>query len=424
MMTNKKMGLKGIGVAAVVAAMLGAGSANAFSTSDEPAAIVVYPKIVADEVGTCLATGEPCAANGQCGGQDVCQRKDTLIRLGNVSDRLVAAHCFYMNANSHCAADGSVCTTAADCGYLSACLPDWAEIDFDVRITARQPLGWTALEGLGRSGLPLRENAGTNVPPVPETPFIGELRCVEVDPDSNDRLPLVCGAACTGQPTCPACANDLIGQAVIQSVTLGVDYPTDDAADYNAVGLQALETNDGNGYLALGDPASPVGATNEYAPCPSVLVLNHLFDGAVDMVEPTLVTQSSLTLVPCGLDIYTQTCRSITAQFLVYNEFEQRMSTSRQVNCYLDTRLSSIDTSQPTRSIFSAGVAGTVAGQTRIQGVNGGLIGVASLSNAADSLVAQTRLPNAVPPNATGGYGLNQFAERGAAGAGDALVIP
>lgn len=418
MMTNKRIGLKGIGMAAVIAAVLGVvGSAQAFSTSDRPAAIVVYPKIVADEVGTCLATGEPCAANGQCSVGDVCQRMDTLIRLGNTGTQLVAAHCFYMNANSHCAADGSVCSSAADCGYLSACLPDWAEIDFDVRLTANQPLAWTALEGLGRSGLPLPENAGTNVPPVPETPFIGELRCVEVDPDSNDRRPLICGEACTGQPSCPACSNNLIGQAIIQTVGLGVDYPTDDAADYNAVGLQALDTNDGNGYLALGDPATPNGAVNEYSSCPSVLVLNHLFDGATDLVEPSLITQSTLTLVPCGLDIYTQTCRSITAQFLVYNEFEQRMSTSRQVNCYLDSRLSSIDTSQPTRSIFSAGVSGTVAGQTRIQGVNGGLLGVASLSNVSATYVRTSS------PNATAGYGLNQFAER-RAGAGDALVIP
>ncbi len=60
---------------------------------------------------------------------------------------------------------------------------------------------------------------------------------------------------------------------------------------------------------------------------------------------------------------------------LVYNEFEQRFSTSARVGCYRNTPLADIDTLPgPTGdrySIFAAGVQGTTVGQTRIRGVPG-----------------------------------------------------
>ena len=73
---------------------------------------------------------------------------------------------------------------------------------------------------------------------------------------------------------------------------------------------------------------------------------------------------------------------------LVYNEFEQRFSTSARVECYRATTLADIDTrpgpTGDTTSIFSVGVEGTLTGQTRIRGVHTadgplgyGLLGVA-----------------------------------------------
>lgn len=60
--------------------------------SDRAAAIVVYPHI---------EVGNPGSGN------------DTLIRLSNASDSdAILAHCFYVNANSHCAGgsnDGAIC---------------------------------------------------------------------------------------------------------------------------------------------------------------------------------------------------------------------------------------------------------------------------------------------------------------------------
>jgi hypothetical protein len=80
---------------------------------------------------------------------------------------------------------------------------------------------------------------------------------------------------------------------------------------------------------------------------------------------------TNLTLVPCTQDYETRNfalSRTI-AQFLVYNEFEQRFSTSTEVECFKEIRLSNIETEDNSRSIFSAGVAGTLTGQTRIRGV-------------------------------------------------------
>ena len=74
------------------------------------------------------------------------------------------------------------------------------------------------------------------------------------------------------------------------------------------------------------------------------------------------------------------------AQLLVFNEFEQRFSTSNHVNCFERTTLSDIDSAPGTtgdaQSIFNVAVEGTLTGQTRIRGVpsnqpDHGLLGVA-----------------------------------------------
>ena len=110
--------------------------------------------------------------------------------------------------------------------------------------------------------------------------------------------------------------------------------------------------------------------------------------------------------------VWPATVPAVIAQFLVYNEFEQRFSTSRTVNCLLTTQISLIDTTQPTRSIFSAGTAGTVAGQTRITGVNGGLIGSATLNLCAALDPTGGCIPSTVTPERGAAYNLNQFADR------------
>jgi len=344
-------------------------SAQAETYSDTGAAVLIWPKIVVNDT------------------------TDTLVQISNQASVASMAHCFYVNANSRCTNTGAVCDSSSECledGFFGACLPGWIEVNFDVFLTPDQPLAWSASTGLSGSGTPCpgglgaicSGNQGTSVPPVGETPFIGELKCIQADPVT--RLPIVCDGT-------PACRNDLEGGATVTEVDLDIN-----PMRYNAVGLRTTSFNNGDNVLVIGGSDGP-----EYQPCSQVLVFNHFFDGAVDPVSGIALAQSELSLVPCTQDFLLQQVPRVTAQFLVYNEFEQRFSTSRLVECLLDSPISQIDTTQPNRSIFSAAVSGTVAGQTRITGVGGGLIGSALLNFEGAGI-----------GRAGSGYNLNQFADR------------
>ena len=351
-------------------------AARALTRSDRPAAIVVFPLV---------------QANSTSGLQ-----VDTLIELSNVkhnnpaaSPNTVTAHCFYVNANSHCTNTGAICSTSSACtgATFGTCVPGWAETDFNVTLTPEQPLSWSVLRGLSKfplqglrctndpsracfsngdcTGTPsgtcgLAGNSGSLVPPSPENPFIGELKCIEIDPSTGD------------PPVGSANTNDLKGEASLEQV---LTNGTIDVAKYNAVGFTANGNNDGDSNLVL-------AMGSEYEGCSPVLIMDHLFDAAVDPINANNLATTDLTLVPCTEDFRTGNTSNgaSTAQFLVFNEFEQRFSTSRRVECLFNSQLSLIDTTQPSRSIFSAVVSGTVAGQTRISGIGGGLIGVARLT--------------------------------------------
>jgi len=365
MVAGKQLARGGLVVAAglmVLASALG-GVARADVSSDQAGAILVFPKVIVDTAGVAQNSRGPV---------------DTLIRISNTSNRPIALHCFWVNANGHCSnSPATSClpfkfgTTTNPCGSGGYCLPDWQETDFDLNITARQPVGWLASRGasLCREGdtsdppcLPLgparpgpngQDNDGSAVLQVPEDPFIGELKCVAVDGNGV-----------------PVERNDLKGEAEI--VRSGQDVI--DVSGYNAIGIPSiLGTNNGDDTLVLGGPGA------EYSSCPNILILDHFFDGANDPVSDQKVT-TSLTLVPCSEDFLRQAPLSTPVQFLVFNEFEQRFSTSRIVTCFDDIRLSNIETRNADRSLFSAAVAGTLTGQTRIRGVGDSghtLLGVA-----------------------------------------------
>jgi hypothetical protein len=386
MLTNKKLSL--LGAAAVWLAL--SPMAQAATYSDTGAAVLVYPKIAVDA------------------------SRDTVLQITNQSAQARAAHCFYINANPRCSNTGGVCTSIGDCqdesGFYGSCVPGWIEINFDIYLTPNQPLAWSASRGLASGGKgsladgktpcpggfldtcpPADTNAGTRVPPVGESPFVGELKCIEVD--RITRLP----AECQGTD----CRNDLEGAATITKVERGQI----DTRKYNAAGLRTTSFNDGNNELVIG--GAPELA--EYQPCAQVLVFNHLFDGAVDPISGFWEAHSELSLVPCTENLLQQKIPAVTAQFLVFNEFEQRLSTSVPVNCLLDRPISRIDTSQPIRSIWSAAFNGTVAGQTRVTGVNGGLLGAATLAFCdPDGLECDST----VYVDAGAAYNLNQFADR------------
>jgi len=390
--------------AAAGAWLIFAPMAQAATYSDTGAAVLVWPRISVDA------------------------DTDTVITLTNQSSNKVAAHCFYVNGNNRCTNTGEPCETSDTCvddsGVFGQCRTGWIEVNFDVILTPNQPVAWSAATGLSGNGVPCpgdrigrpdncpgsNSNAGTAVPPVGETPFIGELKCIEADPVT--RLPAPCQAT-LGHP----CPNDLEGTATLTSVDAqGII----DTQEYNAVGLRTTGFNDGNNVLVIGGNGTGPAAA-EYQPCSEVLILNHLFDGAVDPISGD-DARSELSLVPCTEDFLTQTVPTVTAQFLVYNEFEQRFSTSRSVNCLLTSQISLLDTTQPTRSIFSVGTAGTVAGQTRITGVNGGLIGSATLNLCAAGLDPTGGcLPSTGTSEKGAAYNLNQFADRSQA---DFIRVP
>ncbi|MEO8601043.1 MAG: hypothetical protein ABI629_00555 [bacterium] len=356
-----------------------AGVSAQVSSSDTPAGYVVLPKVVVHTTG-----GDPAVANP--GGTAI----DTIIQITNVNQaEEITVDCWWVNANKHCGTDtGAICTTAADCSPGLQCVQGWAVLDFQVMLTPGQPIGFLASSGLNPvpcdpifPGPGCIGTAGGAVRPVPEDPFQGELKCLQVD--END-IPVV--------------QNDLKIEATIVSTTVGGGTSTT-AAAYNGVGFEALsagtEAPDDPiclGGLPLGSTASCAGT---YAPCPSVLHLEHFFDGAP--TELGGVVSTDLTLVPCSENLgepSEQANLSVTANMLVYNEFEQRLSTNTRVQCYQATRLVDIDTPPGAAgdvfSVFWFGVQGTLTGQTRIRGIQGpqgelgyGLTGVACESYSA-----------------------------------------
>jgi hypothetical protein len=353
-----------IAVGAVLALGMAAPAA-ADITSDRAAAILMWPDVFySQEVG-----------------EDDPEITDTIIQLSNTSAESILVHCFYENANSHCSNTGDVCTvpeldpdeadSAADCctgESCGVCRPGWVETDFRIRLTPRQPLGWRASEG--RSSFPLSgapgstgpdgsSNAGSRIPPLPENPYTGLLKCVAINDDGT-----------------PSDRNVLKGEAsLVVYEAGGADSDDDDSeytiAKYNAIGVEAIEGNvNDDSQLVLGGPDA------EYNGCPNFLILNHHFDLGENPVTGEEMN-TRLVLVPCTQDLLRQIPGTAIVQYLVYNEFEQRFSTSRAVDCKFEEWISQIDTTDPDRSIFSAGVSGTQVGQTRMNPIGSGLLGVA-----------------------------------------------
>lgn len=320
-----------------------------FPTADAPAGYLVFPKVVVDIGGTGVKT-------------------DTLIQLTNVSTvgpRYV--HCVYV--------DGAT----------------WEPINANVILTAKQPTAWRASEGLNITD-PSQPGSGTLVPPVGgRTPFVGELKCFQV----NDP-----------QTPVPVAAQDIKGEATIIRVSAGAEGIVD-ASAYNAIGFQPITVSQteppaafpqkcqggtnpgvvcsddsactGNGKcgatLCLGATANSAEcATATHVGCPNTLILNNFFDFATDPVTDSPI-RTVVTFVPCSEDLTKSGSDqpSTMLQFLVFNEFEQRLSSATRVQCYRETLLSHIDMREGYEqgSVFNVAVQGTLAGQIRIRPVLG-----------------------------------------------------
>jgi len=346
-MRTVKMMFLGLAVALSMAAV----TAQADVVSDKPSALLIWPDVKYDEGVV-----------------------DTILQVSNTSLEPVLLHCFYENANSHCSNTGAVCTEPSDCcnGTCGICEPGWLETDFRIRITPRQPLGWLGSEGLANGDLPLdgsfgntgiggSSNAGTRIPPVSEVPYTGALKCIAINDDGT-----------------PSDRNVVKGESTKV-------YGDGDTSKHNAIGIQAIEgaVNDDN-ELILG------GGGAEYNGCSNFLIVNHMFDLGEHPIVEGAQSLTNIVLVPCTQDLLRQIPGSAVVQFLVYNEFEQRFSTSRTADCKADWRISEIDTIDPERSIFSAGVAGTIVGQSRLNPIGSGLVGIANEIITTDVEAAET----------------------------------
>jgi hypothetical protein len=347
--------------------------ARADVASDKPGAILVFPKVVVDTSGL---LGPPT---------------DTEIQITNTSNSVISARCYLINANSHCSnAPTTVCTavgvaSGAPAGEggcpaggtcVGPCNPRLVENDFRLTLTKRQPVTWKASEPLrvfpcDQEACRFGNNAGSQWPGVQEDPFVGEIKCVEVSPtevNANGEPEPIPGLDPTNGFT-----GDLKGEATIVSASGTLV----DARKYNAIGIQSIGPNSNNGddTLLVGGPAP------EYNGCPKQLIVDNLFDNAPVVthggsLSGPVVTE--LTFVPCTEDLSTQSPSAATLQFLVYNEFEQRFSTSIGFSCFKEVQLSDIDTRPGSfgnpQSIFNFAVQGTLSGQTRIRPVAGAAI--------------------------------------------------
>jgi hypothetical protein len=292
--------------------------------------------------------------------------RDTIIQIGNTSNSLVHARCFYVNG-----ADSAQCS----------------ETDFDIWLTRKQPTHWVASVGRLTFDDPpgSDNNANDNgfppglIPPVQQG-FIGELKCVQVDPSDA-----------------PLRMNALKGEATIRNLS-------GDVSEYNAIAFQ------GNSDMTISDPlasgpddlvldytaTTAAVDAGEYSACPDTLLFNHLTEGSPDEVVSQLgectpavciggttnklglactvdadcgtngvcggcPISTELTLVPCSENLEDQIPGAVTVQFTVYNEFEQPYSASTTVDCYMNLALSRI---HPTA--FSFVTLGTLGAYSRI----------------------------------------------------------
>ena len=127
------------------------------------------------------------------------------------------------------------------------------------------------------------------------------------------------------------------------------------------------------------------------------LTLNHFFDSrprADDACEPVAHPLEALSRAPRICPVRPPNPTGNLVQYFVFNEFEQRFSTSTPFVDQFVSVLSAIDVPIPDRSIFSAGVAGTLGGQTLITNPGGGGIMAVAVEGHVD-LTAGDRVSTA-----------------------------
>ena len=336
-----------------VCILTGIASADVNDVSTERSgSIIVFPKVVWD--GT----------------------RDTVVKINNISNQLVQAHCFYVNAAPANPGPPSV-TNPPQCN----------ETDFDLILTRQQPTHWVVSEGRFTSVGFGNDSSGISpglVPPVPFG-FIGELKCIQVNPDDGSPLR---GNALKGEANLVRLDGDV---AAYNAIALhgNTDMSVQDGASIDDLVLDLTGPNPNfpaNPAIPGSQPGTP-GNNGMYSACPDTLIVDHISVGAQDLVLAGSTLQpgigdcddtggcpvtSELTVVTCNEDFDTQTFKPVTLGFNVWNEFEQRLSGSFTLGCFAELPLEAISPD------FTQRLLGTFSAHARFtpNPGNGGVLGI------------------------------------------------
>ncbi len=333
--------------------------AAASVATDQPASILIFPEIVAE-------TG-----------------RDTIIQITNTRNNLRYARCFYVSASGSCASNAASCTTNAECPLGDVCTRTQTQTEFDIALTKQQPTFWVASQGR----LPSNAPPGLNnlVPPV-TPPFRGALMCVEVD-----------------SAAAPVAGNAFIGEATL------VDSASGDIAKYHAVGLEGFDNNMDDTLCVGGSGGTNACPFGEYAACPQSWALDHLAAGAQDsIIGAGSAVNTTLSIVPCTIDLTSQTPQAVNISFAITNELAAFFSASTSISGPSDIQLASIPA-------FTRNVLGTDYAQTQIASVAGQVSGIVTLAQEFHS--------SGGPGSLTASAALNPHSQ-GSRAEPDTIVLP
>jgi hypothetical protein len=297
-------------------------------TSDESGTLIIFPKVVSDGA------------------------RDTLIQLSNRTNSLVQVHCFYINASGACSRTTSEsCEFDTDCPLGEQCSRQCNATDFDLALTAQQPVQWRVSTGrlttirsapcrpgqncqctqdqnsgqLVCPGLLIGPNQASFVPPV-GSQFVGELKCYQMNSDGD-----------------PFPGNALKGTATIE------DLSSAQISEYNALTVAANADVGGGGLdtdreLRLNWTGKGTDA-GELNYCPESLVFTANAEGVTDAFTGATIS-TELTLVPCSELLEEKLPAPVRVRFVGYNEFEESLSIEAfSFDCFLNRRLAALPVS-------------------------------------------------------------------------------
>jgi len=307
----------------LVAVVVSAGAARADIASDQSGTLIIFPKVIADA------------------------SRDTWIQIANTSNSGVLAHCFYINAAGACSNTGDFCSVDSDCPPVvdappQACVHVCREHNFDIQLTSQQPTIWPV--SIGRTFYSLPGSPPAVSIPAPPQPFVGELKCIQVDR--------------SGAPT-PG--NALKGEAMIvyrPPAPVPIS-PYGLMSQYNAISVIAGQN------VGL-DPNRLDFEATQLNPCPAKLIVPHSAELAINNVGgvPAPVT-AELSLVACTELLEPQVATYSNANMISWDEFEDQYSAPLQFGCSVNRSFSDISPTQ-----FSAAVGGSLR-KTTIRPQNG-----------------------------------------------------